>query len=72
MKAYLHITNEQCKQNQSKSCHNNGKNYFPNKSACGKILSQGTAHINERKLIFFVLNSLGQKKPEETCLKQPQ
>ena len=46
--AYLHIANEQCKQNQSKSCHNYGKNYFPNKSACGKILSQGTASINRR------------------------
>jgi len=39
---YLHITNEQCKKNQSKGCNNNGKHYFSNKSASKKTLSQRT------------------------------
>lgn len=45
-RSHLHITDEQSKKNQPKSCNDYGKNYFSNISACGKILSQGTADIN--------------------------
>lgn len=45
-RTYLHITNEESKKNQPKSCHDYGKNYFSRVSGCGKILSQGTAPTN--------------------------
>jgi hypothetical protein len=45
---YLHISNEQCKQKQTKGGNEDGENIFSNISACRKILSCRTAQIDER------------------------
>lgn len=46
---YLHIPNEERKQNQPKGGDNNGEKYLSNVSGCSKILSYRTAYK-----LFFV------------------
>jgi hypothetical protein len=48
-RTYLHISNEQYKQKQTKGGNEDGENNFSHISACRKILSERTAHIDERK-----------------------
>jgi hypothetical protein len=46
---YLHISNEQYKQKQTKGGNEDGETNFSNISACRKILCCTTAQIDERK-----------------------
>ena len=46
---YLHISNEQCKQKQTKGGNEEGENIFSHRSGCNKIISYRTAQIDERK-----------------------
>jgi len=55
LRNYLHITNKQCKQNQSSDGYEDGKENLSNEGACFKVLSKRAVKQNlKRKYVSWI------------------